>query len=125
VPDSEGALVRCALESLALKYQTVLEHLEAVTGKHVEVVHIIGGGSQNKLLNQFTADACQRMVLAGPAEATAFGNVLVQARAGSEISSLAELREVVRCSCELQTFEPRPAQAQAWQEARARFAQLS
>jgi rhamnulokinase len=125
VPDSEGALVRCALESLALKYQTVLEHLEAVTGKHVEVIHIIGGGAQNKLLNQFTADACQRMVLAGPAEATAFGNVLVQARAGSEISSLAELREAVRCSCELQAFEPRPAQAQAWQEARARFAQLS
>src|SRR5207249_4241148 len=92
VPHSEGALVRCALESLALKYQIVLEQLERVTSKRVEVIHIVGGGSRNKLLNQFTADACRCPVLAGPVEATVLGNLLVQARACSQIGSLAELR---------------------------------
>jgi rhamnulokinase len=121
IPDSEGALVRCALESLALRYQTVLECLEEVSGKRVEVIHIVGGGSRNALLNQFTADACNRPVLAGPVEATVFGNVLMQARACSEIGSLAELRSTVRNSCEIQSFTPKPSQVSAWQEGRARF----
>ena len=125
VPNSEGALVRCALESLALKYQTVLECLEEVSGKQVEVIHIVGGGSRNALLNQFTADACNRPVLAGPVEATVFGNVLMQTRACSEIGSLPELRSIVRNSCEIQTFTPKPSQVSAWQEARSRFARLS
>ena len=116
--------MRCALESLALKYQSVLENLEAVTGRRVEVIHIVGGGSRNQLLNQFTAEACQRVVLAGPVEATVLGNVLVQARACSEISSLAELRAVVRDSCDLRSFEPKAAQIAAWQAARDRFARL-
>jgi rhamnulokinase len=124
IPDSEGALIRCALESLALKYQTVLDCLEQVSGKRVEVIHIVGGGSRNALLNQFTADACNRPVLAGPIEATVFGNVLMQARACSEISSLKELRSIVRSSCEIQTFTPKPSQVSAWQEARARFTAL-
>jgi rhamnulokinase len=123
-PDSEGALVRCALESLALKYQTVLDCLEQVCGKRVDVIHIVGGGSRNALLNQFTADACNRPVLAGPVEATVFGNVLMQARASSEIDSLAELRSIVRNSCEIQTFIPKPSQVSAWQEARRRFKAL-
>ena len=71
--------MRCALESLALCYRWVLERLEELTGQRIEVIHIVGGGSQNALLNQFTADACNRPVLAGPVEATAIGNVLVQA----------------------------------------------
>jgi rhamnulokinase len=124
LPNSEGALIRCALESLALKYQTVLECLEQVSGKRVEVIHIVGGGSRNALLNQFTADACNRTVLAGPVEATVFGNILMQARACSEISSLKELRSIVRNSCEIQTFTPKPSQVSAWQEARARFVTL-
>jgi rhamnulokinase len=124
IPDSEGALVRCTLESLALKYQAVLECLEQVSGKRVEVIHIVGGGSRNTLLNQFTADACNRPVLAGPVEATVFGNVLMQARACSEISSLKELRSIVRNSCEIQTFTPKPSQVSAWQEACSRFASL-
>jgi rhamnulokinase len=124
IPNSEGALIRCALESLALKYQTVLECLEEVCGKRVEVIHIVGGGSRNALLNQFTADACNRPVLAGPVEATVFGNVLMQARAYSEIDSLAELRSIVRNSCEIQSFTPKPSQVSAWQKARARFAAL-
>jgi rhamnulokinase len=124
IPNSEGALVRCALESLALKYQTVLECLEQVSGKRVEVIHIVGGGSRNALLNQFTADACNRPVLAGPVEATVFGNVLMQARACSEVGSLAELRSIVRNSCEIQTFTPKQSQIAVWQEARARFKTL-
>lgn len=124
VPNSQGALVRCALESLALKYKTVLDCLEEVSGKRVEVIHIVGGGSRNALLNQFTADACNRPVLAGPVEATVLGNVLLQARACSEIGSLAELRAVVRNSCDVKCFEPKPAQVQAWKEARGRFAGL-
>jgi rhamnulokinase len=124
VPVSEGALVRCALESLALKYQTILEQLEEVSGRRVEVIHIVGGGSRNALLNQFTADACNRPVLAGPVEATVFGNVLVQARACSEIGSLKELRSIVHNSCDIQTFTPKASQASTWQEARARFKAL-
>jgi rhamnulokinase len=125
VPSTEGMLVRCALESLALRYQSVLECLEQVGGKRVEVIHIVGGGSRNSLLNQFTADACNRPVVAGPVEATVFGNVLIQARACGEIGSLAELRSVVRDSTEVRTFEPRREQVTAWQEARNRFADLA
>jgi rhamnulokinase len=124
VPVSEGALVRCALESLALKYQTVLEQLEQVNGTRVEVIHIVGGGARNALLNQFTADACNRPVLAGPVEATVFGNVLMQARACSEIDSLSQLRSIVHNSCEIKAFTPRPSQAAGWEEARKRFAAL-
>ena len=122
VPSSEGALVRCALESLALKYQQVLECLEEINGTRVEVIHIVGGGSRNSLLNQFTADACRRTVLAGPVEATVLGNVLVQARACGEIASLTDLRTVVQNSSELEEFEPSPARAAEWEEARALFA---
>jgi rhamnulokinase len=121
IPKSEGALVRCTLESLAQKYRTVLECLEEVGGKRVEVIHIVGGGSRNDLLNQFTADACNRPVLAGPVEATAMGNVLLQARADSEIGTLEELRSVVRDSCEVKSFEPNPSQVRAWEGAMGDF----
>src|SRR5262245_20032063 len=124
VPASREALVRCALESVALKYRVVLECLEAVAGKRVEVIHIVGGGSRNTLLNQFTADACRRPVLAGPVEATVLGNVLMQARAAGEIGSLSELRSVVRDSCEVRTFEPVRSHAAAWRDARGRFGRV-
>jgi rhamnulokinase len=124
VPESAGQLIRCALESLALKYQTVLESLEEIAGRRIEVIHIVGGGSRNELLNQFTADACQRPVVAGPVEATVLGNVLMQARACGEIGSLQELREIVRCSTQVRQFEPRPSQQSGWQEARERFQRL-
>ena len=119
---SQGELVRCALESLALKYQHVLGCLEQVSGEVVETIHIVGGGSRNALLNQFTAEACNRPVLAGPVEATVLGNVLVQALADSEIGSLSELRQVVRESSQVRAFEPRRSQMNDWQEARGRFA---
>src|SRR5262249_22819657 len=103
------------------KYRHVLEQLESVTGKRVEVIHIVGGGSQNRLLNQLTADACGRPVMAGPAEATALGNVLVQAKAAGEIGSLGELRAVVRQSCQPQLFNPKAAQVEAWKKAREKM----
>src|SRR5262249_59155738 len=78
VPVEPGAVIRCALESLALRYRWVLERLEELLARRLEVIHIVGGGSQNGLLCQFTADACNRPVVAGPVEATAIGNVLVQ-----------------------------------------------
>jgi rhamnulokinase len=124
LPRTKGALIRCALESLALKYHVVLSWLEELNNRRVEVIHIVGGGSRNALLNQFTADACARPVLAGPVEATALGNVLFQARADSEVGSLADLREIVRRSFPVRTFEPRPAHSDAWSEARSRFHSL-
>ena len=96
VPKTDGELVRCCYESLALKYRETLGSLEELTGNRIEVIHIVGGGSQNKLLSQFAADACQRPVVAGPVEATAMGNLLTQMRASGELGSLAEMREVVR-----------------------------
>ncbi len=123
-PKSAGEIIRCALESMALKYGTVLGCLEQISGKQVEVIHIVGGGSRNALLNQLTADACQRTVIAGPVEATILGNVLLQARARGEIESLSELRSVVRNSCEVQTFEPKRTNREAWAEARGRFSAL-
>lgn len=124
VPDSEGALVRCALESLALKYQLVLSWLEELAGQHIGVIHVVGGGSRNALLNQFTANACERPVLAGPVEATVLGNLLTQVRAHGEIVSLEELRGIVRASSGLQEFQPESAAIGAWQEARGRFSKL-
>jgi rhamnulokinase len=122
VPKSEGELVRCAYESLALKYREVLTGLEELTGHRIEVIHIVGGGSKSRILNQFTADACQRPVVTGPVEATAMGNLLVQVRASGELSSLAEMREVIRKSSEVETFQP--GAAAAWEEASVRFAEL-
>jgi rhamnulokinase len=122
VPKTEGELVRCAYESLALKYHEVLGWLEELTGNRIEVIHIVGGGSKSGILNQFTADACQRPVLAGPVEATAMGNLLVQVRASGELSSLAEMREVIRKSSEVATC--RPGKHAAWEAASARFAEL-
>lgn len=122
VPKTDGELIRCCYESLALKYRETLGSLEELAGNKIEVIHIVGGGSQNKILNQFTADACQRPVLAGPVEATAMGNLLTQVRANGELGSLAEMREVVRQSSDVTRYEPSPAPA--WNEAMSRFATL-
>ena len=122
VPTEPAAVVRCALESLALRYRWVLERLEELTGKRRDVIHVVGGGSQNALLCQFTADCCNRRVLAGPVEATAIGNVLVQAMGLGLLGSLSEAREVVRGSFELKTYEPR--QPERWEGAYQKFLTL-
>jgi rhamnulokinase len=122
VPDSVGALIRCAFESLALEYRWVAERLDELTGRRLPVIHVIGGGARNALLNQFTADSTGRTVIAGPVEATVLGNVLVQAVAGGHLASLEEGRALVRRSCPVQTFEPRAAEA--WEEAYQRHLRL-
>jgi sugar (pentulose or hexulose) kinase len=119
VPETKGEIVRAALESLALQYRVNFNRIEHVTGKHIDTVHIVGGGCQNRLLCQFTADATAKPVIAGPIEATAAGNVLVQAIATGAVASLAEARQIVRDSFELETFNP--ADTAAWDEAAARF----
>jgi rhamnulokinase len=103
---SRGEIVRAIYVSLAAKYKLVLERLEAASGREVRTLHVIGGGAQNALLCQLTADVTGREVLAGPVEATALGNVLVQARAGGELGSLADMRAVSAASFEPVHFEP-------------------
>ena len=121
-PGDEGAFVRCALESLALKYRWAVERLEAILGTTIRTIHVVGGGSKNALLCQFTADACGRPVVAGPVEATAVGNVLMQATARGRIATLADARAVVARSFPVRTYEPRDASA--WDDAAGRFATL-
>lgn len=122
VPATPGAFVRCALESLALLYRRTLEQIELLTRQKIARLHIVGGGSQNTLLNQFAANALQIPVLAGPAEATAAGNVLVQAIALGHLPSLAAARQLVRDSWQVTTYQPQDAPA--WDEAYGRFANL-
>jgi rhamnulokinase len=122
VPEDDGALLRCVFESLALKYRFVLERIEAMLGRRLDVIHIVGGGSQNHFLCQLTADATNRPVIAGPAEATALGNLLVQAMALGHFTSLAEAREVVQQSVELVSYEPR--KSTGWEEVYGEFKKL-
>lgn len=106
VPQTKGEIIRVALESLALKYRWVLERLEELTGKRFDPIHIIGGGTKNRLLNQFTADATCRPVVSGPVEATAIGNVLMQAIGLEHLNTLTEARAIVRTSFRPEVFEP-------------------
>lgn len=109
-PADKGELVRSILVSLACKYRLVLERLERIAGRRIEIVHVVGGGARNELLCQLTADLLGRDVLAGPSEATAMGNVLMQAWALGDLSSLAELRELAARSISPVRFEPDDAQ---------------
>ncbi|HSH95095.1 MAG TPA: rhamnulokinase [Roseimicrobium sp.] len=122
IPETEGALIRCALESLALKYRRVLGWIEEVTGEPVEVIHIVGGGSRNTLLNEFTATACGRPVVAGPVEATILGNLMMQVRAQGGVKSLSEIRSAIRRSGDV--VEVLPGDSRPWEKAWARFLQL-
>jgi rhamnulokinase len=122
VPTQPGEFVRCAIDSLALLYRQTLEELLSATGAVVDRIHIVGGGSRNDLLNQAAADATGRKVLAGPVEATAIGNVLIQALALGHLSSLAELRKVVAESHTPSVFEP--SRAPAWETAYQKFSSL-
>jgi rhamnulokinase len=107
-PAGRAAIVRCILDSLAAAFATTVAEAARLSGRSVEIVHIVGGGSQNAVLGQLTADACGLPVIAGPVEATAIGNVLVQARAHGLIEGdLATLRALVRSTQPLRRFEPR------------------
>jgi len=121
-PETPGAFVRCALESLALFYRVTLRQLEGIVGKEIERLNIVGGGSQNRLLNQFAANALQIPVIAGPTECTALGNVLVQAIALGHVPSLVAAREIVRNSFEVTPFIPQLREE--WDGAYAKFEKL-
>jgi rhamnulokinase len=118
-PQDEGAVLRCALDSLAMKCRHVLGMCEELAGGRIETIHIVGGGTQNRLLCQAIADASGRRVVAGPVEATAIGNIMVQALADAAVGSIAEAREVVRRSFDVEEYEPR--NTAAWDDAYPRF----
>ena len=122
VPQTKGEIIRIALESLALKYRWVLEKLEELAGKKFAPIHIIGGGTKNRLLNQFTANATNRVVATGPVEATAIGNVLMQSIGLGHLASLSEARAVVRASFEVEEYQP--ARHDDWDEAYSRLLKL-
>ncbi len=122
VPQSDGEIIRCALESLALAYREVIENLKIVTGKQLDILHIVGGGSRNKLLNQMTANATGLPVQAGPVEATVIGNALVQLISLGEIDNLDDGRELVSHQKEIESY--RPAEQAAWNEAYKKYKAL-
>jgi rhamnulokinase len=119
VPESKGAIICTVLESLALEYRSVSEQIERLTGKDYPVIHIIGGGTQNKLLNQFAANATGKEVVAGPVEATAIGNILIQAVAMGELSSLDEGSSILKNSFNVESYTP--DEKTVWDEAYDRY----
>lgn len=114
VPETTGQFIRTIEESLALKYRWVLDILEKLTGKKVGCIHILGGGGQDRLLDQFTANACRKPVYVGPFEAALTGNFLMQMKAGGEISGIVQGREIVRNSFEIEEFQP--SDERIWEE---------
>jgi rhamnulokinase len=119
IPQTKGEIIRVTLEGIALKYRWVLERLEELTGKHLDPIHIIGGGTKNRLLNQLTADATCRTVISGPVEATAIGNILIQAIGLKHLDSLAEARGIIHTSFTPEVYEPK--QIADWDEPYSRF----
>jgi rhamnulokinase len=121
-PVSIGEVVRCCLESLALKTRKTLADLELATGRHLGSIRIVGGGSQNRLQCQFTADACNRPVIAGPIEATALGNIMLQAIAIGRLADLRQGRQALAASVERRHYSPHPSPV--WDAAYQRFLDL-
>lgn len=118
-PDTPAAMVRCVLDSLALAYRRTIRQAAELSGQPVDVVHIVGGGTRNDLLSQLTADACGAPVLAGPGEAAALGNALVQARSlGADLPDVAAMRALVRATHDVRRYEPTGSR-QAWDDAEA------
>ena len=122
VPSNQGVLFRAALEGLALRYRVCLGMLESLIEDRIETIHIVGGGSLNELLCQMTADACNRTVVAGPVEATAIGNVLMQMVGSGQLDSIPAARALVRSSFETRQFVPQDPDS--WTEPATRFASL-
>ena len=122
VPQTKGEIIRCVNESLALKYRQAIEGLEEIVGYTIPALHVVGGGCQNKLLNQFTANAINRPVYAGPVEATAIGNIATQLISLGAVKSLAEAREVVRNSFDIDEYLPKDGDA--WEAAYAKLLKL-
>lgn len=121
VPETVGEVVRCIFESLSLRYRWTAEKLEELTGRKYPVINIVGGGTKEEMLSQFTADASHRKVCAGPVEATALGNIAMQCIASGEIKDMWEARRVIRNSTDIKEYEPDMENAAAWDEAYSRF----
>lgn len=119
VPEKRGQVVRCIFESLALRYRQVLENLRSLSPRPIDTLHVIGGGSRNDLLNQFTANAIGIPVVAGPSEATAIGNVMIQAMAAGEATDVAGMRQLINRSIPLKTYQPQDTEA--WDAAYIHF----
>ena len=124
VPENIGEIVRCIFESLALKYRWTAEKLEEISGKKYGTINIVGGGTKEEMLSQFTADATHKVVSAGPVEATALGNIAMQAISAGEIGDIWEARKVIRASSEVKEYEPNRETASAWDSAYERFLEL-
>ncbi len=124
VPESVGEVVRCIYESLALKYRQTAESIETLMGRKAKVIHVVGGGTKDKFLSQMTADASGIPVAAGPEEATAIGNLMMQAIAAGEVADLKQARQIIADSFELKHYEPSADRA-AWDEAYGRFCKLN
>ena len=122
-PKSVGTIARTVLEGLALKYRMVLDQLELVTERKINVIHIIGGGTKNELLCQFTANATGRRVVTGPVEATAVGNLLIQAVGHGYLEDLGHLRRVVKNSFDLMTYTPEDSEL--WENAYKKFQNIA
>ncbi len=123
VPERRGEVVRCIFESLALRYRQVLENLSVLSVRPIEVLHVIGGGSRNDLLNQWTANAVSVPVVAGPSEATAIGNVMMQALATGAATNVASMRQLINRSISLKTFQPQDVED--WNAAYLHFKQMT
>ena len=124
-PETTGQFARAIFESLALRYRSVLADLAGITGRRPAVLHVVGGGSRNELLCQYAADACGVPVVAGPVEATAVGNVLLQAISSGRVQDLSQGREIVRRSFPMRVYEPTDGASGAWDHAAGRLAELT
>jgi len=122
VPESVAEIVRTCLESLALRYRWVIESLENKLNRQFKTIHIVGGGSQNNMLNQFTANSCNKPVFAGPVEATALGSIMLQAIATGEIADIASGRKIISNSTKLSKFSPQDVDE--WNRAYSKFKEL-
>lgn len=124
VPQTKGEIVRCILESLAMRYRYTVECIDEMCGERIPSINIVGGGTKEEQLSQFTATACGRPVYAGPVEATAIGNIAAQAIALGEVKDLWQAREIIADSFEIKTYEPEMDKKAAWDEAYGRFLKL-
>jgi rhamnulokinase len=121
-PETHGEFIRCIFESLAMKYRLTLESIRSVISYPIEKVHIIGGGANNDLLCQYSANALDLPVVAGPTEATAIGNIMIQAKSMNAVSSLDEIRSMIGRSFDTKTFEPKDSMV--WKTEFERFEKL-
>ena len=123
IPQTHAEVCRCIFDSLALRYRQTLADLRAFAQFPIETLHIIGGGSRNEMLNQFTADSCGITVLAGPQECTALGNIMLQAKAAGQVNNIHDMRSIIAQSVDLKRFEPRDTVR--WNEAYTRYINIT